>query len=177
MILHSLSSVYINQNPPITNDNKIKLRIGIIASLKRGFQGQNVPKTVASLAQKGESANNRRLGFVCYKHALIRFLNRFTWKRIQVLRRKHATLWVRKTFPVLTSFESPQFNPSEAGRSFRKWISSAQTLIPRWSLPRDTKVSIWLCSPVWMLLLPFVVVGQGNPKQNEKAENGRWAVR
>lgn len=112
--------MYINQNPPITNDNKIKLWIGIIASLKRGFQGQNVPKTVASLAQKGESANNRRLGFVCYKHALIRFLNRFTWKRIQVLRRKHATLWVRKTFPVLTSFETPQFNPSEAGRSFRK---------------------------------------------------------
>lgn len=77
---------------PMYIENKLRMWMVIIASLKRGFKGQNDPKTVASLAQKGKSANTRRLGFVCYKHALIRFLNRFTWKRIHVLRRKHATL-------------------------------------------------------------------------------------
>lgn len=151
--------------------------IVIIASLRRGFKGQNVPKTVASLAQKGESANTRRLGFVCYKHALIRFLNRFTWKRIQVLRRKHATHRVRKKlFPFSCLFESAQFYPSVAGRSFRTGISRTRTLVPPCSSPRVTKVSIWLCSPVWMMLLPFVVGGQGSPERNEKAENGRRAV-
>lgn len=47
---------------------------------KSSFQNSGI----FSVAQRGETDNSRRLDFVCYKHALIRFINRFTWKRIQV---------------------------------------------------------------------------------------------
>lgn len=96
-ILFSVKATQVNLSPVYQKQVK-DVDSNYCISHKR-IQRPKCLKTVVSLAQKGESANTRRLGFVCYKHAFIRFLNRFTWKRIQVLRRKHATLWVRKTFP------------------------------------------------------------------------------
>lgn len=36
--------------------------------------------------------------------------------------------------------------------------------------PEVTKVSIWLCSPVWTILLPFVLLDRDIPKQKKRLE-------
>lgn len=131
---------------------------------------------------KRKTDNNRRLDLVCYKHALIRFINRFTWKRIQVWGGSMQRFQSYKTFS-FSHFvferekkkkkKSQSSNPTEAGRSF--WIGILMVLhspnTHHSCYPRDTKVSLWLCSPVWTILLPFVLLDRDIPN---KKRGSKW---
>lgn len=127
--------------------------------------------------KKKETQNNRRLESVWYKHALFRVINRFNLEEDTGLRRKHAILEVLKHSPRSVfqrkPFDSQSSNPTEAGRLF--WIGFLLVL-HRPDTPEVTNVSIWLCSPVWAILLPFVFVGQGHPSK-KIAWNGQWTIR
>lgn len=127
--------------------------------------------------KKKETQNNRRLESVWYKHALFRVINRFNLEEDTGLRRKHAILEVLKHSPHSVfqrkPFDSQSSNPTEAGRLF--WIGFLLVL-HRPDTPEVTNVSIWLCSPVWAILLPFVFVGQGHPSK-KIAWNGQWTIR
>lgn len=67
---------------------KLRLWINYCISLTRGVTERELFSKQWHFfffsTKRGETDNTRRLDFVCYKHALIRFINRFTWKRIQV---------------------------------------------------------------------------------------------
>lgn len=128
--------------------------------------------------KKGESRNCRRLESVWYKHALICVINRFNFEEDTGLRRKHAILEVQKLSAV--SHFPPVFQrklDSQSSKSNRSRQVVLDGSLHRPDAPEVTTVSIWLCSPVWAILLPFVFVGQGHPRTKETAWNGQWTIR
>lgn len=80
---------------------------------------------------------------------------------------------LEKLFPFCCLFESQQFSPSEAGRSFRIGISKCPNTQPPLKFAPHYK-SLYMA--LFSCVNDAIAIcggGQGYPKENKKAANGR----